>query len=127
MPEAAIILGILSRRFRKETIILLESVRAETGAIKMQCWRGLWRQKNSAILRFQLIVMDKTIFWLWSRWWMSIFECIGAEVVYNHADYRLISAKVLYELAKFGEVNLFLRRNDFAGRIQKHKRILRTA
>ena len=34
---------------------------------------------------------------------------LGAEVVYNHADYRLISAKVLQEFAHFGEVNLFLR------------------
>lgn len=34
---------------------------------------------------------------------------LGAEVVYNHADYRLVSAKVLNELADFREVNLFLR------------------
>lgn len=34
---------------------------------------------------------------------------MGAEVVYNHADYRLISARVLQELANFKEVNLFLR------------------
>lgn len=34
---------------------------------------------------------------------------MGAEVVYNHADYRLISSKVLQEFAKFKEVNLFLR------------------
>ena len=34
---------------------------------------------------------------------------MGAEVVYNHADYRLISARVLNELASFEEVNLFLR------------------
>lgn len=34
---------------------------------------------------------------------------LGAEVVYNHADYRLISARVLREFANFGEVNLFLR------------------
>lgn len=34
---------------------------------------------------------------------------MGAEVVYNHADYRLISARVLRELANYGEVNLFLR------------------
>lgn len=34
---------------------------------------------------------------------------MGAEVVYNHADYRLISARVLQELASFKEVNLFLR------------------
>ena len=34
---------------------------------------------------------------------------LGAEVVYNHADYRLVSARVLKELADFREVNLFLR------------------
>lgn len=33
----------------------------------------------------------------------------GAEVVFNHADYRLVSAKVLKEFAEFKEVNLFLR------------------
>ena len=34
---------------------------------------------------------------------------MGAEVVYNHADYRLISSRALQELAKFKEVNIFLR------------------
>lgn len=34
---------------------------------------------------------------------------MGAEVVYNHADYRLISSRVLNEFANFKEVNLFLR------------------
>lgn len=36
-------------------------------------------------------------------------SALGAEIVYNHADYRLISARALHELAKFKEVNLFLR------------------
>lgn len=39
----------------------------------------------------------------------KIMNSLGAEVIYNHADYRLISSKVLNELAKFEEVNLFLR------------------
>ena len=39
----------------------------------------------------------------------KLLNKMGAEVVYNHADYRLISSKVLQEFAKFGEVNLFLR------------------
>ena len=34
---------------------------------------------------------------------------MGAEVVYNHADYRLVSAKALREFANFEEVNIFLR------------------
>ena len=34
---------------------------------------------------------------------------MGADVVYNHADFRLMSKRVLQELANFKEVNLFLR------------------
>lgn len=34
---------------------------------------------------------------------------MGAEVIYNHADYRLISTRVLNEFERFEEVNLFLR------------------
>ena len=38
-----------------------------------------------------------------------LMNLMGAEVVYNHADYRLISAKVLQHFADFEEVNIFLR------------------
>lgn len=34
---------------------------------------------------------------------------MGAEVVFNHADYRLMSSRVLNEFSKFKEVNIFLR------------------
>ena len=34
---------------------------------------------------------------------------MGVDIVYNHADYRLTSKRVLNELEKYGEVNLFLR------------------
>lgn len=39
----------------------------------------------------------------------KLMNAMGAEVVYNHADYRLMSSRVLNEFAKFEEVNLFLR------------------
>ena len=39
----------------------------------------------------------------------KLLNAMGAESVYNHADYRLLSAKVLRELEKFGEVNIYLR------------------
>lgn len=39
----------------------------------------------------------------------KFLSAMGAEVVYNHADYRLISSRVLKEFANFKEVNLFLR------------------
>lgn len=38
-----------------------------------------------------------------------ILNKMGAEVVYNHADYRLVSSRVLDEFARFKEVNLYLR------------------
>ena len=39
----------------------------------------------------------------------KLLKGLGAEVVYNHADYRLISAKVLQHFADFEEVNIYLR------------------
>ena len=39
----------------------------------------------------------------------KLLNLMGAEVVFNHADYRLLSARVLQEFAGFEEVNLFLR------------------
>ena len=34
---------------------------------------------------------------------------MGAETVFNHADYRLVSARVLDEFSNFKEVNIYLR------------------
>lgn len=39
----------------------------------------------------------------------KIMRFFGADIVYNHADYRLMSRKALDELESFKEVNLFLR------------------
>ena len=39
----------------------------------------------------------------------KILNAMGAEVVFNHADYRLISSRVLDEFENFQEVNLYLR------------------
>ncbi|MBQ4116569.1 MAG: glycosyltransferase family 2 protein, partial [Clostridia bacterium] len=39
----------------------------------------------------------------------KLMAAMGVETVYNHADYRLISSKVLKEFANFEEVNIFLR------------------
>ncbi len=39
----------------------------------------------------------------------KVMNSLGANTVYNHADYRLMSRRALLGLAEFGEVNLFLR------------------
>ena len=38
-----------------------------------------------------------------------VMNALGAETVFNHADYRLMSRRALEGLARFREVNLFLR------------------
>lgn len=39
----------------------------------------------------------------------KLMKNMGADVVFNHADYRLVSSRVLCEFAKFTETNIFLR------------------
>lgn len=39
----------------------------------------------------------------------KLMNKLGVNMVYNHADYRLMSKRALYGLAEFSEVNLFLR------------------
>ncbi len=39
----------------------------------------------------------------------KILSSMGVEVVYNHADYRLMSARALEALSQYKELNLFLR------------------
>lgn len=39
----------------------------------------------------------------------KLMQLLGVNVVYNHADYRLMSERALNSLAEFTEINLFLR------------------
>lgn len=44
-----------------------------------------------------------------AQWFYKLLNKMGVEAVYNHADYRLVSSRVLNEFENFQEVNLFLR------------------
>ncbi len=55
------------------------------------------REKDSLFKRFTARAFYKIMNWM------------GAEIVFNHADYRLVSSRVLQEFSNFKEVNLFLR------------------
>ena len=39
----------------------------------------------------------------------KVMKWMGADTVFNHADYRLVSSRALKEFANFREVNIFLR------------------
>ena len=55
------------------------------------------RKKDTFFKRFTAQLFYKTVSFL------------GGEIVYNHADYRLTSRRVLDEFANYTEVNIFLR------------------
>ena len=44
-----------------------------------------------------------------SEWYYKILHLLGVDVVFNHADYRLMSRRALEALSEYKEVNLFLR------------------
>ena len=44
-----------------------------------------------------------------ARSFYKLMRKMGVEMIYDHADYRLVSSRVLQHFAQFGEVNIFLR------------------
>ena len=44
-----------------------------------------------------------------AQFFYKMMSRLGVETIYNHADYRLVSSRVLQEFADFKEVNIFLR------------------
>lgn len=44
-----------------------------------------------------------------AQFFYKIMRAMGVDIIYNHADYRLMSKKALKGLSRFKEVNLFLR------------------
>ena len=44
-----------------------------------------------------------------AQFFYKLMLVMGVEIIYNHADYRLLSRRVVEALKKFKEVNLFLR------------------
>ena len=44
-----------------------------------------------------------------AEWFYRFLDLMGAQIVFNHADYRLMSRRALDALARYSEVNLFLR------------------
>ncbi|MCD7891286.1 MAG: glycosyltransferase family 2 protein [Ruminococcus sp.] len=44
-----------------------------------------------------------------AEWYYKMMKFMGADIVFNHADYRLMSKRALEGLSSFKEINLFLR------------------
>lgn len=55
------------------------------------------RKKDSFFKRFS------------AQCYYRLLKCMGADIIYNHADFRLMSRRALDALSEYEEVNLFLR------------------
>ena len=55
----------------------------------------------------------------------KVMQLLGVDVVFNHADYRLMSKRALEALSEYKEVNLFLRGHCAADRLPQRLRLLR--
>ncbi|MHC0039155.1 glycosyltransferase family 2 protein [Pseudoneobacillus sp. C159] len=44
-----------------------------------------------------------------AQWFYKLMQKMGVHLIYNHADFRLMSRRALQELEGFAEVNMFLR------------------
>ena len=60
----------------------------------------MWRSKRDTDTFFKRFTAES---------FYHLMNWMGAEVVFNHADYRLVSSKVLEAFSDFKEVNIFLR------------------
>lgn len=84
-----------------------------------------WMRWSSSIIRAAEIVYgvrsrrDTDTFFkrFTAEGFYKLLNWMGAEVVYNHADYRLVSSRVLKEFAKFQGSQSVPARNVPAGRL----------
>jgi polyisoprenyl-phosphate glycosyltransferase len=107
--QSAVLAGLLSVRHRADCVISMDAdLQHDEQAIYsfLEKYRqgvdivyGVRRDAGSASLSKRL--GSSTFYWM--------MNSMGARVVKDHPDYRLISAKVLDTLADYKEVNLFLR------------------
>ncbi|KYD19288.1 glycosyltransferase family 2 protein [Saccharococcus caldoxylosilyticus] len=44
-----------------------------------------------------------------AQWFYRFMQKLGVQLIYNHADFRLMSKRALEELSRYTEVNIFLR------------------
>jgi glycosyltransferase involved in cell wall biosynthesis len=69
-----------------------------------------YKMDNDIVYAVRRERSSDTFFKKWTaRAFYKMMHLMGVNIVYDHADYRLISRKVVNEFKKIGEVNLFLR------------------
>lgn len=107
--QNALLAGLLTAKQRADVVISMDADLQDDIAVIDQM---LQKHQDGAEIVYGVRSSRKKDSWFkrfTAEGFYNFMKLMGVDVVFNHADYRLTSRKVLNELEKYQEVNLFLR------------------
>jgi hypothetical protein len=107
--QRALLSGLLQMRGQADAVISIDSdLQDDVGAIREMVLA--FHQGYEVVYGVRRARAVDTAFKRWTALgFYRVMKVMGVNVVYNHADYRLLGRRALDGLAEFDEVNLFLR------------------
>ena len=107
--QNALLCGLMTLRDRADCVISMDAdLQDDINAIDAML--AAFRDGNDIVYGVRASRKQDSAFKRASaQGYYRLLRALGADVVYNHADYRLMSRRALDALAEYKEVNLFLR------------------
>ena len=107
--QAAVLAGLMTVRSRCDAAITMDADLQDDADVVVQMLEA-FRAGNQVVYGVRNSRASDSAFKRHSaRCFYRFMHFMGAEIVYDHADFRLMSRRVLEELSRFPECNLFLR------------------
>lgn len=107
--QNALLAGLMAARDYADAVISMDAdLQDDVGAIER--FIDCFREGNDIVYGVRSSREKDTFFKKYSaESFYKIMRALGVDIVFNHADYRLMSKRALEALAEYDEVNLFLR------------------
>ena len=107
--QNALLCGLMTLRDRADCVISLDAdLQDDIDAIDAML--AAFQNGNDIVYGVRASRKQDSVFKrATAQGYYRLLRALGADVVYNHADYRLMSCRALDALAEYKEVNLFLR------------------
>ncbi len=107
--QNAVLAGLLTAREKADVVISIDAdLQQDIDAIDLM----LEKYENGCDVVYGVRNTRNTDGWIKKNTALGFYKLMqfmGCEVITNHADYRLLTKRVIESLAQYGEVNLFLR------------------
>lgn len=107
--QNAVLAGLMTAKEKADVVISIDAdLQQDIGAIDLM----LEKYESGCDVVYGVRNTRNTDGWIKKNTALGFYKLMqfmGCEVITNHADYRLMSKRVIESLAEYGEVNLFLR------------------